>query len=326
MESRDMEQGSKDTGGGRRRLLMVGPLFEEAEAPLRQLHECVRLWEQPDRATFLREQRGRFDAGVTMARHGCDADVFACLAGTMLSSLGAGFDKIDLDAAREYRVQVSNTPGVLDAHVADTAFGLVIAAARELPAADRYTQAGRWPQAVYRATAAVSGKRMGIVGLGGIGTVIARRAAGFDMEVRYNGPRRKADSPLRYEPDLHALASWCDFLVLSCPGGPQTHRLVSASVLQALGPRGYLINIARGSVIDEHAFIDALDRGVIAGAGLDVYWNEPHVPAALLGRDNVVLLPHVAASTHEARLAVCELTIGNLRAYFETGRPVTPLA
>ena len=298
----------------RHRLLMIGPLPPGLRAALAERYELDALWEQPDCDAWLRASRGRYAGGVTMSRHGCTEAMLACLAGGVLACFGVGHDGIDLEAARRHGVQVSITPDVLDDCVADLAFGLVLATARRIPDADRHVQAGRWPGGPYPLATRVSGKRLGIVGLGRIGRAVARRAAGFRHGAALpRAPKPDADMP--FEPDLPALARWADFLVLSCPGGPATRHLVSAAVLDALGPDGFLINVARGSVVDEAALIRAIETDRIAGAGLDVYADEPRVPAALLGRDNVVVLPHIAASTQETRAAMENLVLDNLDAF-----------
>jgi lactate dehydrogenase-like 2-hydroxyacid dehydrogenase len=173
-------------------------------------------------------------------------------------------------------------------------------------------------------TTRVSGKRLGIVGLGRIGQIIARRASGFDMAIRYTNRRPLEGVAHAFEPSLTALAAWCDFLVVCTPGGAATQDLVNAEVLQALGPQGFLINVARGSVVNEPALVAALQTGVIAGAGLDVFAQEPHIPDALKLLDNVVLLPHVASGTHETREAMAELTLANLDAFFAGREVVSP--
>lgn len=242
----------------------------------------------------------------------------------VISCRGVGLDKIDLDHARERGIQVAGTFGVLSECVADLAFGLLIDAARRITDSDRFVRAERWQAGPYPAAARVSGKRLGIVGLGQIGTMVAQRAAGFDMPVRYFGRRVRPGVPFAFEPSLLALAGWSDFLVTTVSGGPDTRHLISAEVLQALGPRGYLINVARGSVVDTGALIDALSTGKIAGAGLDVYDDEPAVPPALLAMDQVVLAPHVASNTRETREALNERTLANLQAYFTQGSVLTP--
>jgi lactate dehydrogenase-like 2-hydroxyacid dehydrogenase len=309
--------------GERPELLQIGPLPPGLDGLLQPRYRLHPLWKEVDRAAFLAAHRGRFAGGVTMSRHGCSADVFACLTGGVLACFGVGFDGIDLQAAAQHGVQVSTTPGVLDACVADIAFGLILASARQIVAADRFVQAGRWPDGAFPLATRVSGKRLGIVGLGRIGLEIARRSTGFDMPVRYHGRRERAGVAYGFEPDLPALARWADFLVVACRGGPDTHHLIDGAVLDALGPQGFLINIARGSIVDEHALALAIDRGRIAGAGLDVYGREPHVPAGLLGSDRVVVLPHIAASTRETRAAMEKLVADNLEAFFTTGRILT---
>jgi lactate dehydrogenase-like 2-hydroxyacid dehydrogenase len=171
----------------------------------------------------------------------------------------------------------------------------------------------------------LGGKTCGIVGLGNIGKAIAKRVSAFDMNVAYYGRHQQSDVPYRYEPDLKALASQSDFLVLAVPGGNATHHLINADVLKALGKNGFLINIARGSVVDEAALVSALQQGVIAGAGLDVFAHEPEVPQPLLEMDNVVLTPHLGSGTHETRQAMADLTFENLTLYFKNGQLKTPV-
>ncbi|MDB5850359.1 MAG: putative D-isomer specific 2-hydroxyacid dehydrogenase [Rhodoferax sp.] len=307
-------------------LLQIGPLPPGLVALLTPHYRLHPLWLEADRAGFTKAHVGRFAGGVTMSRHGCDAATMACLAGSVVACFGVGFEGLDLAAARRHAVAVSTTPDVLTDCVADIAFGLVLATARQIVAADRFVQAGRWPAGMFPLATKVSGKRMGIVGLGRIGAAIARRATGFDMVPRYHGRHAQPAAPYGFEPDLAALARWADFLVVACRGGPETHHLVSAGVIEALGPAGFLINIARGSVVDEAALADAVQRQAIAGAGLDVFENEPQVPAALLGNDRVVVLPHVAAGTRETRAAMEQLVLDNLQAFFRTGQVATPPA
>jgi lactate dehydrogenase-like 2-hydroxyacid dehydrogenase len=309
-----------------RPLLAIGPLPQGLAADLEKTYSLTPLWTQPDRQGFLAANKGRYAGAVTMSRHGADAGVMACVAGGVVACFGVGFEGLDLLAAEANDVAVSTTPDVLTDCVADLAFGLILASARQITAADRHVQRGAWAQGAYPLATRVSGKRLGIVGLGRIGQAIARRAAGFDMPMRYHGRRAHEGVALAFEADIAALASWADFLVLACRGGPETHHLIDAGVLQALGNNGYLINISRGSVVDEAALTQAIADGTLGGAGLDVYASEPQVPPGLLGRDNVVLLPHVAASTRETRRAMEQLVQDNLRAFFDSGRVLTPPA
>jgi len=305
-------------------LLMLGPLPPGLMQLLQPHYRLHPLWTEEDRAAFLQSSVGRFAGGVTMSRHGGQADVMACLSGRVLACFGVGFEGIDLEAAALHDVAVSTTPDVLTHCVADIAFGLILATARQIVAADRFVQAGHWKAGLFPLANRVSGKRLGIVGLGRIGATIARRSSGFDMSVRYHGRHAQTDVAYGFEPDLLALARWADFLVIACLGGSTTKHLISGAVLEALGPKGFLINISRGSVIDEGALVDAIANGTIAGAGLDVFEQEPHVPAGLLNSDRVVVLPHVAATTHETRAAMEQLVADNLAAYFKTGQVLTP--
>ncbi|KAF1043449.1 2-hydroxyacid dehydrogenase [Xylophilus sp.] len=310
----------------KRSLLQVGPLPPGLEAALHRAYRIVPLWTQADRAAFLADQRGRFDGAVTMSRHGADAAVFDCLGPGVLACFGTGFDGIDLAAAARAGCAVSTTPDVLSECVADLAFGLLVSTARQIVAADRFVRAGAWAKGSFGLGTRVWGKRLGIVGLGRIGSAIARRADGFGMQVRYQGRQAHEGVAGDFEPDVRALAAWSDFLVLACRGGPATRHLVAAEVLRALGPEGILVNISRGSVVDQAALAATLAQGHIAGAGLDVFEHEPQVPEALLADERVVLLPHIAASTRETRAAMEHLVMDNLQAFFDTGRVLTPPA
>jgi lactate dehydrogenase-like 2-hydroxyacid dehydrogenase len=243
----------------------------------------------------------------------------------VIASFGVGYDTIDVKAATRRGVAVSNTPDVLNDCVADLAFGLLIDVARGLSASDRFVRRGDWLKGAYPLQTKVSGKRLGIVGLGRIGRVIARRASGFDMDIRYHNRRALNDVVFTYEPSLIELARWSDFLVVASSGGAETNHLISADVIDALGKDGFLVNISRGTVIDERALVDALVNQRIAGAALDVFEHEPKVPMELMSLDNVVLLPHVASATHETRQAMGDLVLENLRCYFRTGKLLTPV-
>ena len=239
----------------------------------------------------------------------------------IISVFGVGYDGIDVAAARERGIHVTHTPNVLNDEVADLAIGLMLAVARRIPQADRHVREGRWPSGPAPLARKVSGSRLGIVGLGRIGHAIAKRAEAFDMSIAYTSRTPKPGSPYRYLPDPAALAAEVDFLVVITPGGAATRKLIDAKVLAALGPDGYLVNVARGSVIDEQALIAALEKGTIAGAGLDVFEDEPNVPEALRALDNVVLTPHIGSATWQTRRAMGDLSFGNLQAHF-AGQPL----
>lgn len=284
-------------------------------------YDAHPLWKEADPAAFLARHGHEFTGYVTSARFGVDDAALAAMPNLkVISSFGVGTETLPLEAARARGIAVGYTPDVLNDCVADTAFGLVMDVARRLSASDRFVRAGRWLQGPYPMATRVSGKRLGILGLGRIGQVVARRASGFDMDVRYHNRRPNPAVPYTYESSIESLARWADFLVVVSAGGPETHHLVSASVLRALGPQGFLINVSRGSVIDEDALIAALEDGTIAGAGLDVYADEPRVPERLLALDQVVLLPHLASATNETRQAMAELVVDNLDAFYATGK------
>ena len=239
----------------------------------------------------------------------------------IISVFGVGYDGIDVAAARERGIQVTNTPDVLNDEVADLAMGLVLAVSRRIPQADRFVREGKWAKGPMPLARKVSGARLGIVGLGRIGKAIARRAEAFGMNIAYTARSEKAGVAYRYLPSAEALAAEVDFLVVITPGGAGTRKLIDMKVLRALGKEGYLVNVARGSVVDEAALVEALQSGTIAGAGLDVFESEPNVPPELLGLDNVVLTPHVGSATWQTRRAMRDLAFGNLEAHF-AGRPL----
>jgi len=232
----------------------------------------------------------------------------------VVSIFGVGYDGVDVATALARGVPVTHTPGVLTDDVADLALGLVLSVARQIPLADQHVRQGRWPQGALPLGRKVSGARMGIVGLGRIGQAIAHRALAFGMSVAYTARSEKKDSGFAFYPSAAALAAQVDFLVVITPGGAGTRHLINAEVLQALGPQGYLVNVARGSVVDEAALVQALAAGTIAGAALDVYADEPHVPPALWAMKQVVLTPHMASATHQTRQAMADLALANMRA------------
>ena len=243
----------------------------------------------------------------------------------IISGFGVGYDGVDVAAAKARGVMVTHTPNVLNDDVADLAIGLMLAAARQLPASDRYVKEGKWPTGPMPLARKVSGARMGIVGMGRIGQAIAQRALAFNMSVAYTARSAKADLPFKYAATAEALAAESDYLVVITPGGAGTRKLINADVLKALGTKGILVNVARGSVVDEAALIEALQNGVIGGAGLDVFENEPHVPEALRALPHVVLAPHIGSATTQTRQAMADLTFNNLKSYFENKTVHTPV-
>jgi len=310
---------------GTHRILQAGPLPPPLASGLAALAPVHVLGD--DRSGLLSTRGGEFTVLVTTGTIGADAALLGALPRLQaICSLGVGYDTIDIAAAAARGIRVSNTPDVLNDCVADLAMGLMIDVMRGLSAADRHVRRGDWSAKGPPAPATrVSRKRLGLLGMGRIGQTIAKRATGFDMEIRYHARTAKPQLPWAHEPSLHQLAQWCDILMVACPGGPQTRGVVSAEVLRALGPQGYLVNIARGSVVDEAALVECLQAGGLAGAGLDVYEYEPEVPQALLALDQVVLLPHIASSTRETRGAMVELVLDNVRSFLRAGKLVTPV-
>jgi lactate dehydrogenase-like 2-hydroxyacid dehydrogenase len=240
----------------------------------------------------------------------------------IISVFGVGYDGVPVDYCRTRGIKVTNTPDVLTDDVADVAVGLIMMTGRGFVRLNRFLHAGEWTKKGPELSTKLAGKRVGIVGLGRIGKAIALRVRALGMEVAYTG-RNRQDVPYRYVPDVVSLARESDFLVVATPGGAATKHMVDAEVLAALGKEGTLVNIARGSIIDEDALVAALANGTIKGAGLDVFANEPNVPEALMSMDNVVLLPHVGSATRETRKAMGDLCKANLDAWFNTGKVVT---
>ena len=308
-------------------VLVVGNPEPSLAGELVQRKTLLHLPTGPQRAAFLDRHAADVTVILSCGRPGVDAGLMARLPNLQaIANFGAGVDAIDLVAARAQGIPVSNTPDVLTDTVADTALGLILDTMRGFSAADRYVRAGRWPaEGPLPYTRDLSGSRVGILGLGRIGSAIATRLLGFDCAVAYHNRREVPDSPYRYAASVVELAGSVDVLVAATAGGPDTRGLVDRRVLEALGPQGYLINIARGSVVDEDALIDLLGSGGLAGAGLDVFAHEPQVPAALRELDNVVLLPHVGSNTARARTAMARLALRNVDEWLTNGRLVTPV-
>ncbi len=308
-----------------RSVLQVGPLKPSLAQTLQDDYAAFVLPDEP--AEFLAEHGAEIRAVVTSGRTGVNAELMAALPNLgAVVNFGVGYDTTDVDAAAARGVGVSNTPDVLTDCVADTAVGLLIDTLRQFSASDRYVRARRWPlEGNYPLTRQVSNTRVGIIGLGRIGSAIAKRLSAFGCTISYHNRHEIQDSPYTYVGSPVELAAGVDVLVVAAAGGSGTQKLVSGEVLDALGSRGYLINIARGSVVDEEALIAALVDGRLAGAGLDVFADEPNVPEALLSMDNVVVLPHVASGTVETRAAMEDLTLRNLNSFLESGQLVTPV-
>lgn len=281
-----------------------------------------RLWEAADRDALVKQVAPVVRGMVTSGGVGANRALIEALPKLeVISSFGVGYDSIDIGCAKERGVTVTNTPDVLTDDVADTAMALLLGMMRRIPQGDQFVRQGRWPKDKFPLTDKLGGKKMGVLGLGRIGQAIARRAEPFNVEISYFGPRKKADIPWRYYDNLVAMAKDVDILMIACPGGKETEGLVNQAVIDALGPKGYVVNIARGSVVVEPALVKALVEGKLAGAGLDVFADEPNVPEALWKLDSVTLAPHVGSATHATRQAMGDLVLKNILAFF-AGQPV----
>jgi lactate dehydrogenase-like 2-hydroxyacid dehydrogenase len=245
----------------------------------------------------------------------------------IISNFGVGYDSVDVAAAAKRGVVVTNTPNVLNDEMADFTVGLMLATIRRFPQADRYVRTGQWEGGeAFPLGASLRGRKVGIAGMGRIGKVIAKRLEGFDLPVSVFMRRPPAESRYPCHSSLKSLAEAVDVLIVVLPGGAETKNIVDAEILEALGPNGILINVARGSVVDEEALIEALQTGKIFAAGLDVFAREPHVPEALKQMENVVLLPHIGTATHHTRGLMAQLVIDNVISWFEGKGPLTPVA
>lgn len=303
-------------------LLLTTKIPSPAQEMLHEQYLCHRLYDAKDRAALLREAGPRIRGIASFAQGGVDAALIDALpALEIIAHYGDGTEKIDLAAAKRRGVVVANVVGLVDDAVADTVMALMLNVMRRYPQADAFVRSGRWTApGTFPYATALGGKTVGILGLGGIGRAVARRVGGFGMQLRYHSRTRK-DVDYPYDPDPVTLARNSDVLVLAVPGGPATVNMVDARVLDALGPRGYLINVARGSVVDEPVLIEYLQQGKIAGAGLDTFQNEPKIDPRFIALDNVVLYPHVGTYAVETRTAMAECQLENLRRHF-AGQPV----
>jgi lactate dehydrogenase-like 2-hydroxyacid dehydrogenase len=286
-----------------------------------------RLWREQDPTAAI-DRLGPKIRGIAATGHlaTVDAELMRRLPKLeIVASFGVGYDHVDARWAAEHGIIVTHTPGVLDEEVADTAFGLLLSTVRELPRAERYLREGRWLKANYPLTASLRGRTMGILGLGRIGKAIARRAVAFGLDVVYHGRKPQEGAPYLYYPTLVGMAGACDILMVVAPGGAQTRNIINRDILEALGPDGVLINVSRGSLVDEDALIEALKSKKILAAGLDVFSDEPNVPEGLLTLDNAVLLPHVGSASHRTRQAMADLVVANLYSWIDGKGPLTPV-
>jgi lactate dehydrogenase-like 2-hydroxyacid dehydrogenase len=300
-------------------ILVVSPLRHTCMDALAESFTLHKLYEAADPAAFLAEVGPRIRG---IAGSHVDSRLMEKLPKLeIIANFGVGYDTVDVAAARARGIKVTNTPNVLNDAVAEMTIGLMIALARRIPGADRFVREGKWPAGGYPLQRELTGKTVGILGLGRIGREIAMRAQAMKMRVVYNGRHRQPREPYVYYDDLTAMARDADWLVVIAPGGKATEGIVSRQVLEALGPEGFLVNLGRGTLIDEPAMVEMLAAGQLGGAGLDVFADEPKVPEALFGLDNVVLSPHQGSATAETRDLMGQLLVDNLKAHF-AGEPL----
>lgn len=287
----------------------------------------IKLWQEPDREAMLADTADEIRALAIGGHVAVDATFMRRFPKLeIVASFGVGYDAVDAKWAGQHGIVVTNTPDVLNEEVADTAMGLILATVRQLPAAERYLRAGHWAKGGFPLSATLRDRTVGILGLGRIGKAIAKRAQAFGLAVVYHGRKPQPGVPYLYCSTVEALAKACDILVVITPGGKETEHLVNAAVLEALGPDGILINVARGSVVDEAALVTALQNKTIRAAGLDVFANEPNVPQALIDMDHVVLLPHVGSASEHTRAAMGQLVVDNLLSWAAGHGPLTAVA
>lgn len=304
-------------------LLLVSQNLEKHLDELGGRCEVHRYYNADNRDGLINSVGDKIEIVGTNGHDGCSRELMQRLPNLkMIGCYGVGYDAIDIGAARELGIRVTNTPDVLSDAVAELTVGLMVSLARKIPQSDQFVRNGRWePLNAYPLTTELTGKTAGIVGLGRIGKEIARRLQAMKMRVVYHGRTHQIDEPYMYYADLENMAIESDWLVVIMPGDPGTEGIVSESVLRALGSEGCLVNVARGSLVDEAALVNLLESGELGGAALDVFANEPDIPASLIGMDNVVLSPHAGSATVKTRAAMGNLVIRNILAYLD-GKPL----
>ncbi|MEO6984800.1 MAG: 2-hydroxyacid dehydrogenase [Paralcaligenes sp.] len=307
-------------------LLILAPIQEGYRTAVAAIYDMVYAPDQATRDAAIAKDGPRFRGVLTIGTIGLtEAEIRAMPALEIICALGVGVENIDIAAARTRGIMVANGAGTNAASVADHAFGLLISAVRGIVTLDHMVRSGGFRDTLPDHIPAVSGKRIGIAGLGMIGRQLVKRASGFDMEIGYCSRSRRDDVDFAYFEDVMGLARWCDFLVVTIPGGQATRHLINAAVLEALGPRGVLVNVARGSVVDTEALAASLRSGGIAAAGLDVYESEPLRPESLVDLPNVVLTPHVGGRSPEAMQASFDRFLANIGGHFARRGVVSPV-
>lgn len=309
-------------------IVMTGPVMPLIREGLEARFTVHKLHEIADKEAFFATKARDIRGMVGGSGHGrIDGSLMGKFPNLgIVGNFGVGYDGVDAVWAGQNGIVVTNTPDVLTDEVADLALGLLIATVRRLPQADAYVRAGKWLKGPFPLTASLREKKMGILGMGRIGSAIASRAAAFGLTLSYHSRSPKAEIPYRYYGDLVEMARDVDILMVIAPGGASTKGIVSRAVMEALGPAGTLINVARGTLVDEPAMVELLGNGKLGAAGLDVFENEPTVPEALFAMENVVLLPHVGSGSHYTRNKMGQLVVDNIISFAEGRGPITPVA
>jgi hydroxypyruvate reductase len=304
-------------------ILMIAPMMPQVMTALESAYTVHKLWNATDRQAFVTDVSQRVRGVATNGSVGIGGEVINALPNLeIIACYGVGVDAIDLLTAKTRGILVTTTPDVLTADVADMAVGLMIATSRRLVRGDKYVRNLEWGQlGEMPLTRRVTGKRAGIVGLGRVGKALAKRLNAFDMHISYTDVAAQSDQPYQFVKNLIELAHSSDFLIVTAAGGAGSRNMINQTVLESLGAKGTLINVSRGSIVDEEALVAALENGTLGAAGLDVFFNEPHVPEALFKFENVVLMPHHSSGTVESRSLMGDLIVGNLAAHF-AGQPL----
>ncbi len=321
MARKDRETGLKSTD-----VLIMRPMSPLVTESLERHFTLHRGDLAEDKERFLDEVGPKIRGMAVSHVHVNDALLDRLPKLEIAANFGVGYDTIDAAACGRRGVMVTNTPDVLTDEVADLAVGLLLATVRQIPQVDRYLRQGKWLEKPYPLTGTLRGRKVGILGLGRIGRAIAHRLVAFGLPIAYHGRTKQSDVPYEYFPSLIEMAKACDVLMVVAPGGPETKNIVGREVLQALGSEGVLVNVARGTLVDEDALAAALADGTIQSAGLDVFAEEPKVPDALIRQEHAVLLPHVGSASHHTRNAMGQLVVDNLTSWFQGNGPVTPVA
>ena len=307
-------------------ILMTSQAFFRSEclAELETRYEVQRLWEASDQEALISEVAPQIRVVVTEGWAPAEFQAkFPNL--ELIASHGVGYDGVDLGAAQARKIAVTNTPGVLDDAVADLTIGLLIAVTRGIVVGNQYVRNGEWLKANFPLMSHLRGRHAGILGLGRIGLAIAQRLQAFGVEINYHNRRERSDVDYKYYSSLSMMAQDVDFLILSCVGGEETKKIVNREIMEKIGPNGVLINISRGSVVDEGDLVACLEEVKLGGAGLDVFTSEPHVPEALFKMPQVVLQPHIGSATLQTRIAMGQLVVDNVDAYYAKKPLLTPV-